>query len=165
MTDEQGEVYAQFVAEELDREWRRRHRLDTRGGAVLATSAGLVGLAAALGLLGPIAEEDQAVAIRVGYLVAGVVIMAAAIAALIGGWLHSYKVLDANDIYQLLRENWEESSVTARNRVAYFRATTIDTLRKGSDKKARTLLVALVLQVVGTVALVTVAVAANWSAL
>ena len=155
MTD-QGEVYADFVATELEQERRRRERLDARSNATLVASAGLVGLITALGVLDPISLQQQSLTVRQGFVLATGSIMVSAVLALLGAWAHGYKVLSEDEIPRMLGECWGESRVTARSRVAKFNAETLGTLRRGNNTKAIQLLWAHVLQLLGGAGLVAV---------
>jgi hypothetical protein len=159
MTD-QGEVYADFVAIELEQERHRRDRLDAKSNATLVTSAGLVSLVAALGILDPVSLQQQPLIVRWGFVVAAASLMISAVLGLLAGWLHVYTVLSERAVRRrMLNECWGESQVTARSRVAQFNAETLDTLRQGNNTKARQLLWAHALQVLGGSGLVAVALA------
>jgi hypothetical protein len=86
--------------------------------------------------------------------------MASAVLALFAGWLHGYQVLDSDGVTKLLTRHWDESEVMARSRVAQFNADTLSTLRSGNDTKAIKLMVAHVLQLLGLLLLLAVALGA-----
>jgi hypothetical protein len=67
----QGEVYAQFVAAELEQERKRRELLDTRATATIAASAALIGLAVAVGIFDPGSLSKQQPAVLGGVFLLG----------------------------------------------------------------------------------------------
>lgn len=158
MSTEQGEVYAEFIAVELQHERQRRERLDARATATVVTSGALVTLATTLGILDPVSIRTQPAVLRSTFVVATALIMVSVVVALVGGWLHGYEVLGSAGLRRMVTSSWKEGSVTARSRVAQFNVMTLDALREGNNRKARKLLAAHVLQVVGIAGLVIVAV-------
>jgi protein-S-isoprenylcysteine O-methyltransferase Ste14 len=160
MTD-QGEVYAQFVAGELEHERKRREVLDARANGTIVTSAAFVGLAVAVGIFDPASLSKQAALLRGGFVLGSVLVMVSAIVALWAGWLHGYKVLDEEDVRRLVTDpDWGDTSVDARGKVAQFNATTLDTLRSGNNKKSKKLLISHGFQLGGLLLFLAVAVAA-----
>jgi hypothetical protein len=162
-TPNQGEVYAQFVAAELEHERKRRERLETRATATIAASAALVGLAVAVGIFDPVSLSKQRPAVLGGvFLLGAVLILVSAVLAIWAGWLHGYKVADIEDVDKLLSaDHWGESQVTARGRVAWFNARTLDTIRSGNNKKSRKLAISHGLQLAGVLLLLAVALTAT----
>jgi hypothetical protein len=156
MADPQGEVYAQFVASQLENERKRRETLDSRATGTMATSAAFVGLIAAVGLFAPSTLLAHPGALRRAFLTAAVLTTLSALLALWAGWLHRYDVLEAGDVRRLLIDDWADTPVTARGKVAQFNARTLATLRKGNDAKAIKLAIAHVLQLVGLLLLLVV---------
>lgn len=156
----QGEVYAKFVADELGFERQRRERLDARGSALLATSGALAALATALGLVDPRGLATQPSAVRLTYSLAALILLSSAITAFTSAWLHGYKVFKAGSLVTFLESSWADPTVVARGRVARINAETFLTLREGNNAKARKLLIAHVLQVIGSAGFLAVAV---WS--
>lgn len=157
---DQGQTYAGFVAGELDQERKRRELLDGRATGTIASSAALVGLAVAVGIFDPDSIADGPRWLRWGFLLGAGFTMASAVLALFAGWLHGYQVLDSDGVTKLLTRHWDESEVMARSRVAQFNADTLSTLRSGNDTKAIKLMVAHVLQLVGLLLLLAVALGA-----
>jgi hypothetical protein len=161
-TANQGEVYAQFVAAEVDQERKRRERLDARGTATITASAALLGLAAAIGIFDPASLSKQPIALAGIFVVGALLILVSAVLAMAAGWLHGYKVADIEDVDKLLSaDHWGESQVTARGRVAWLNARTLNTLRAGSDEKSNKLLISHRFQLVGMVLILVVALAAT----
>jgi hypothetical protein len=160
MTD-QGEIYAQFVAGELEHERTRREMLDARASGTVTTSTAFVGLIAAVGLLGHDVLVGQPGPLQRTFLVAAVLTAMSALFAVWARWLHSYEVLDANQIRRLLTDDWRDTPVTARSKVAQFNAETLDTLRSGNNAKSVKLVISHVLQLVGLLMILTVALAAT----
>lgn len=157
----QGEVYAQFVAGELEHERKRRERLDTRATTTIAASAALVGLAVAVGIFNPATVSKQPVLLGLAFLVGAALILISAVLAVWAGWLHGYDVLDEKEVRRLVTDpDWGDSSVDARGKVAQFNAITLDTLRPGNNKKAIKLLISHALQLAGMVLILAVAFAA-----
>lgn len=160
MTD-QGEVYAHFVADELEHERRRRAVLDARANGTIVTSAAFVGLAVAVGIFDPASLSTQAVLLRAGFALSAALVMTSAVVALLAGWLHGYEVLDEQDVRRLVTDpDWGDHPVDARGKVAQFNATTLETLRSGNNKKSEKLLISHGFQLGGLLVLLAVAVAA-----
>jgi hypothetical protein len=158
---EQGEVYAQFVAGELEHERKRRERLDTRASATIAASAALVGLTVAVGIFDPASISKQSIWLEVAFLVGALLILISAVLAVWAGWLHDYDVLDEKEARRLVTDpDWGDTSVDARGKVAQFNAITLDTLRPGNNRKAIKLLISHALQLAGMVLILSVAFAA-----
>jgi uncharacterized membrane protein YcjF (UPF0283 family) len=164
----QGEVYAQFVAAELEHERKRRERLDTRATATIAASAALVGLAVAIGIFDPASLSKQRPAVLGwAFLVGALLILVSAVLAMWAGWLRPYDVLARQRVRQLLSDpDWGDTPVDARGKVAQANAQTLDTLRSGNNKKAIKLLISHACQLAGISLLLAVALAAAvWSIL
>jgi hypothetical protein len=157
----QGEVYAQFVAGELEHERKRREVLDARANGTIATSAAFVGLAVAVGIFNPASLSQQAALLRGGFVLGAVLVMISAVVALWAGWLHGYQVLDEEQVRRLVTDpDWGDTPVDARGKVAQFNATTLDTLRSGNNEKSKKLLISHGFQLGGLLLLLAVAVAA-----
>lgn len=146
----QGEVYAQFVAAELEHERKRRERLDTQATATIATSAALVGLAVAIGIFDPAGLSKQPAVLGVVFLLGALLLLVSAVIALLAGWLHEYAVLDRKQVRRLVTDpDWGDALVDARGKIAQFNATTLDTLRSGNNTKSRKLWISHWFQLVG----------------
>lgn len=157
MTD-QGEVYAQFVSGELEQERKHRERLDARATATIAASTALVGLAVAVGIFDPASISKQPIALQGVFVLAASFVLLSAVLAVWAGWLHGYKVADIDDLDKLLSaDHWGEGQITARARVAWFNARTVDSLRPGNNTKSKKLLISHILQLVGLLLLLAVA--------
>jgi len=154
---EQGEVYAQFVAVELEHERKRRERLEARATATIATSAALLALAAALGIFDPDSLLKQPNLVQGAFFVGAFFVVLSAVLALWAGWLHGYDVLDEEEVWRLLIDDWGDDSDDARGKVAQFNSKTLRSLRPGNDSKALKLVISHVLQFVGLLLLLAVA--------
>ena len=121
-----GEVYAQFVAGELEHERKRRERLDARATATIAASAALVGLAVAIGIFNPASLSKQPSALGGVFLLGALLILVSAVLALVAAWLHEYDVLDRGQVRRLVTDpDWGDTPVDARSKVAQFNANTL----------------------------------------
>lgn len=158
---DQGEIYAQFVAGELEHERKRREQLDARANGTIVTSAGLLGLAVAVGIFDPGSLSEQTIALRRLFLVGAALTVISALFAMWAGWRHGYKVADSEDVSKLLTDCWGESQATARGRVAWFNSQTLETLRSANKSKSIKLVSSHVLQLMGLLLFLTAALAAT----
>lgn len=152
---EQGRTYAAFIGRELDAERDRRKTFDARGMTVVTVSGSLTTLLAAAGAF---------VSGQTGFRLPSTVIWpltvtlaAFAIAALCGiatTYPWPYGVAQESDLRVILKERWHTTTEpSARNYVAMNDVYTIEKLRKGNKRKARSLIAALCFQVAGLGAL------------
>jgi hypothetical protein len=158
----QGEIYAQFVASELEHERKRRERLDARATATITTSAALVGLAVAIGIFNPASLSKQPIVLGGAFLLGALLILVSAVLAIWAGWLHAYDVLHHTQVRRLVTDpDWGDHPWDARGKVAQFNAKTLASLRSGNNKKSKKLLISHVLQLTGMVLILAVALAAT----
>jgi hypothetical protein len=158
----QGEIYAQFVASELEHERKRRERLDARATATITTSAALVGLAVAIGIFDPASLSKQPIVLGGVFLLGALLILVSAVLAIWAGWLHAYDVLHRTQVRRLVTDpDWGDLPWDARGKVAQFNAKTLASLRSGNNKKSKKLLISHVLQLSGMVLILTIAFAAT----
>ena len=157
-----GEVYAQFVAGELEHERKRRERLDARATATIAASAALVGLAVAIGIFNPASLSKQPSALGGVFLLGALLILVSAVLALVAAWLHEYDVLDrgAGAPARHGPRLGRHSSGRAQQGRPVQRQH-LDTLRKGNNKKSKKFWISHWFQLAGMVLILAVAFAAT----
>ncbi|GAA0588972.1 hypothetical protein GCM10010172_87450 [Paractinoplanes ferrugineus] len=151
---EQGKTYAAFVEAELKTERERRTIYDTRGQAVVTTSAGLVTLLVALATLvrqgGPKAFPGAAIAPLVVALVA---LAGAAALGILASWNFRYAVVKSTTLGVMTGAHWTDHEVDARNVVATAQIRSFHSLREANNRKALLLTGALASQLLALVAL------------
>jgi len=140
----QGEVFAAFAATELENERARRAALDARGASIVTASASLGTLVAGFASLATRSTtyhpSDPVVFTSVAALVSFV---AAAALGLWGNRTVPYDVADAGTLKIMATERWASHDVDASNIVMRINVSTLDSLREGNNRKARTLSQAL----------------------
>jgi hypothetical protein len=152
--EDQGKTFAAFAQRELEAERERRKAFDARGVAVVTTAASLTTLLAAVGAF---------VSSRQGFKLPGSAVVplivtlgsfvAAAVLGIAATWLTRYAVTPPATLGEMLTTRWRTDEVDARNFVAVQDVKTIKSLRNGNNKKSWWLIAALVVQVVGLLAL------------
>ena len=141
-----GAKYASFVEQELKAERARRGTLDGRGQAVVTTSGALVALLSAVGAI---------VINRKGFVLPAVAryplfsALSFFVIATFFGILvtinFKYEVASKETLSKL-RGHWADSDNVAMRNIVATNVMTIATLRRGNDKKATLLFVALFAQ-------------------
>lgn len=142
-----GARYASFVEQELKAERDRRVTLDGRGQAVVTTSAGLVALLGAVGAI-VINRKDFALPAVARYplLSALILFVAATGFGILATINFKYDVASKETLAELVRAHLTDADDIALASILTTNVTTIVTLRRGNDKKAALLLVALFAQ-------------------
>jgi hypothetical protein len=141
-----AERYVSFVEQELKAEKDRRETLDGRGQAVVTTSGALVALLGAVGALvidrnGFVLPSDA----HYPLLAALVLFVAASLLGILVTIDFRYAVASAETL-DLMEKHLTDSDQTARKSIVGTNVKTIVTLRRGNNKKASFLFVALFTQ-------------------
>jgi Na+/melibiose symporter-like transporter len=147
LTD-QGSVYVEFIVAEIQREYDRRDRIDTRCAALVTAAAGLItisfaALAALKGKNAPIHGVSLAC-----ITVTVIAFVSSAVLATLAAANWSYEVAKSSTLSEMLSSHWQDSQVTARNHTARINVRTLRTLRTGNNRKSTLFLAALLSQVV-----------------
>lgn len=151
-----GVVFTDFAEKELRAERDRRDVLDGRGSAVLSTSSTLVTIMVALGAFASGSSGfGIAPASWVLFLLALIAFLFAGLFGLLAQRLIPYQKTRADQLRRWRKSDsaWHETANLARRAVTEANITTIDTLRVGNDRKAKTVAVAHTCQLVGLVIL------------
>lgn len=133
-----GEVYGDYIREELDRQLARKTSFETRGLSVITTAGTLVTLLFALATLST-REEQTFVLPRTAQiiLVISVVCFLVAIAAALATNLPvAYKHVLPSELRTAVKESWDDSASVARRRVAHTRVDALESARKLNGVKA-----------------------------
>lgn len=151
---EQGEAFAAFIEGEVKAERDRRASLDARGLAVVTTSGSLTTLLAAVGAF---VSARGGFGLPTGTIfpltVTLVAFSLAAVCGLLASHNRQYDVADRTTLALMVGEKWPTSEVDARNVVADLNARTVDSLRRGNNKKATLLMAGLAFQLLALAAL------------
>lgn len=154
-SDTAGSIYAALFEDQLKEESARKASLESRGLAVISTSAALVSLLLALAaLLTKGANFELPGAARAPLVLSCVLFVGAALLGLSANWPLNYRQLAVADLRGLLSEElWEGSSAVASRRVAEARAGVLETARKLNHVKGRLLIAAMLAEVAAVAAL------------
>ncbi len=128
----------------------RRATLDSRGLAVLTTSAGLVTLLVVV--TSWITGKDYRVTSTISVVLiglSGAAFIAAAVLGLLANRLRAYKVTSQESLELLLGEMWGNTETTARSTVAQLQLRSLLSLRAGNNSKVNQLEAALWTQIGG----------------
>jgi hypothetical protein len=144
----QGSVYTEFIASELKREYERRDRIDTRAAATVTGAAGLITIS--LAALAVIKGKDFVVhgAALVSLFIALLFFVASATLATAAAINWPYLVAKPDTLKTMLSaSHWTDTEVTAMNSTAQLNCRTLNSLRRGNDRKSDLFLAALAGQV------------------
>lgn len=150
-----GSLYAALFEDQLKEESARKASFESRGLAVISTSAALVSLLLALAALVSGADTfDLPPEARVFLIMSCILFVAAALLGLSTNWPLAYRQLAIVDLKSLLDEKlWEGSFAVASRRVAEARAGVLQQARKLNRLKGRLLLAGMLVEVTAVVAL------------
>ena len=146
MTDN-GPKYVSFVDQELKAERERRTTLDGRGQAIVTTSGALVALLSAVGVI--VSHRSSFVlpqAARYPLVAALVLFVIAAFLGILATMNFKYDVVSRDSLAQMVRRHWPDTDDVAAKNIATANVNTTVTMRRGNNKKAVLLLVALFAQ-------------------
>jgi len=146
---EQGEVYAAFIDAELKSEHTRRADLDVRAQGSATSSSAFVALAGTLTALAVGKDHTIRHDSARGVLLSMFLLLTATGLALLAHGTKPYDVTDAGTLDKMLRVHWTDKEVDARNVTAEQNVKTIESLRKGNNRKAGLLVGSHVLQMSG----------------
>jgi hypothetical protein len=153
----EGEVYADYVKEQLAQEYDRRASLDTRLAAVVSTSGVLTTLLVGLSAFSrgtEAAKSSLGGAVLIAAILGVLAFVVAAVLAIIGSWLIPYVPgPDYASLEKIRTERWADDSATSRNISTWYRAQAIKSLRSGNNRKAALVQKALIAQGVAVAAL------------
>lgn len=152
MMYEQGSEWVAFIAKELDREYGRRDRLNTRSATTITSATTLVTVS--LAVVAVLKGQHLAVSgvLRVGSLLSALVLLlAAAVLSILAGVTRSrLEVAAVNDMNRMLGgELWGADNADARNYTAQLNLVAIRSLRMGNGFKYRFLALSLLTQALG----------------
>jgi hypothetical protein len=144
----QGETYGVFIESQLQREFDRREKADSRGLTIIASSTGLITISVAgVALL----KGKEYVFSGFSVTSLGASLAAFLIAAILGiltAANRPYSVASIKSLNLMTTDHWTDSEITARNYSAKLNIRTLATLREVNNRKAWLLTAALVAQVV-----------------
>ncbi|MFC4628023.1 hypothetical protein ACFO6V_07255 [Promicromonospora alba] len=155
---EQGRTYAEYIIRELETERERRATLDARGASVVAVSASLATLLAAVGAF--VSGQDDFILPKGAVAPLTLTLLAFAAASACGisaTFLWRYSAPAVESLSAMVTGKWMTDEVDARNYVARLDLEAIRSLRVRNMYKARWLIAAFFFQLSGLV-LLTVAV-------
>lgn len=139
--------YVLFFEQELKSERERRTALDGRGQAVVTTSGALVALLSAVGAI--VIHRSTFVfpgSARYPLVGALVLFVVAAFLGILATMNFKYDVVSMDSLGEMLRSHWIDSDEVALKNIAAANVSTIVTMRRGNNKKAALLLMALFAQ-------------------
>ena len=150
MTENASAVYLDHITSLKDDEIDRRSVLEGRGGAIAASSSGLLALVLAVTIF--ISGADlvfrNSVAIIL-LIVSGILFIVAAIAgAIVQGFSFKHSVTSLDTVGKMIDEHWSDLEAAARKQCARRLKDTISTLRSGNDSKALVASIAIGVQIV-----------------
>lgn len=160
--DEQGSEWVAFIAKELDREYDRRDRLNTRAATAITSATTLVTVS--LAVVAVLKGQHLTVSgvLKVGSLLGALVLLlvAAVLSILAGATRSRFEVAAVNDMNRMLGEElWGADNVDARNYTAQLNLVAIRSLRKGNGFKYQFLVLSLFTQAIGVLLLAVFAIA------
>jgi hypothetical protein len=144
----QGVTYSAFIDAQLQTERRRRETLDARGLAVVTTSGGLVtGLTAITAFVGSGRTYVMPSRAVLPLTLALVTLTFAAGLGIITNRAIAQEVVSTNTLIRIRTTHWTDDETDARNFIAAANIKMIESLRRGSNTKAKWLRGALSAQV------------------
>jgi hypothetical protein len=148
-------VYLPLLEKLLIQENSRKSSLEQRGSAVITTSGVLVSLIFALAA---VVVDAQGFALpgvsRMFLIVALTLFVLAAVAGIISNWPLSYQQIRIEDMHRLVSvKNWHGPPEIAAQRVAESRVAILERARRLNRRKARAVLVAMILQILAVIGL------------
>jgi hypothetical protein len=151
------DVYAPLVENQLEEERARKTSLEQRGVAVISTSGVLVSFLFGLAAVVTNAKNfDLPGAARVLLVVTVALFVLAAVGGLVSNWPLNYHQVQIANLHRLVsKENWNAPPRIAAQRVAESQVFILERARKLNALKARTLLAALITQILAVTALAT----------
>lgn len=155
MSETAGSIYGALFEDQLKEEYARKTSFESRGLAVISTSAALVTLLLALGALVSKTDTFDLAPDATVFLIASCVLfVVATVLGLSTNWPLSYKQLAIDDLDRLLDDKfWGQSSGEARRHVAEGRFGVLERARKLNGLKGNLLLAGMAVEVAATVAL------------
>jgi hypothetical protein len=164
---EVGKEWASFIEKQLQAEEARRSSVVTRGGAAVASAAGLVTLVLALFavFLGKDFQTSGVVAIALGVAVLALLASAVCGVVIVSPWKYGYsKIPSLREMTQSPGDpgrsvdddapSWETSEEEARRATAEANVDAIEALKSGTDTQVKWLTAAAISQLVAVAALV-----------
>jgi hypothetical protein len=146
----QGEIYAEFMQDQLAAEETRKISLEQRGLALITSS----GVLAAFGF-GALALFRRRDAIPLPAAAVYLLVCAAAallIGAIMGLVANSpmrHRAINPTGMAETMREHWTDDDATARARVTSTRARLLESTRDTNDRRALALLGAMAAEALG----------------
>lgn len=152
---EQGTGWADFIHDQLDREYSRRDVLNTRAAVAVTSATGLVTIV--LAVVAVIKGKDFTLTggALVALCVAMLALLGSAVLAVLAGVSWRYRVTSTGSMRSMLADHWTDSEVDARYITAFCNLQTIASLRAGTTLKAHLLLAAAAAQVLAILAIAT----------
>jgi len=160
--DEQGSEWVAFIAKELDREYDRRDRLNTRSATAITSATTLVTVSLAVVAVLKGQHFTTSGFLKLGSLLGALVLLliAAVLSILAGATRSPFEVAAVNDMNRMLGEElWGADKVDARNYTAQLNLVAIRSLRKGNGFKYQFLVLSLFTQAMGVFSLAVFAIA------
>lgn len=145
-------MYAAYVEAESKAERERRATIDTRGLAVVTSSATFTTIALALSSVLPSFGRPGSSGLGL-FTVAVALLVVACCMGVLSTLNLSYEVGSTETAQRMLTDRWTDDEVDARNLVATLHLATTRRLRQGNGRKSRLLLLALSAQALGVVLL------------
>jgi hypothetical protein len=144
-----GDVYAELIAENLERQAARKSSIEQRGLAVISTSAALVTLQFAL--VAVVVDHDSfelEPAQQVALGVSLALFVAAAVLGLLTNNTRSYNYVSTSQLERLTEPaTWRASRREAQRRLARAHVVMLRTARARNGAKARLLRLAIIFEV------------------
>lgn len=152
-----GDAYERLITETLQEERSRKQSIEQRGTNVITSSAAIAGALLGLVAISPSATFESfppsgLILIATGFIGLG----AAAVLALLSNWPFAYEELDPDELRRLLEPNfWDAKGSVGERRAAEVRIDVIANARVQNGRKAILLTLAMGVQILAVIALVT----------
>jgi hypothetical protein len=148
-----NDLYAAFIASELNAENARRDSINSRAAAGLTGSVGLVTLV--LAVFAVLIGKDFVLTgwAKTFLVIALMALLVAAVFAVAGGFPWRLRLTAPETLHAMLDSHSNDSEDTARDAVAFCNTTVIESLRSGTAIKVWFLLGAGICQIVAVAAL------------
>jgi hypothetical protein len=149
---DQGREWIEFIGKELDREYERRHSINSRSAGSITSATALVTVS--LAVVAVVKGEHYTVVRPLHvWLLAGALLLllsAAVLGILAGATGGRFSLAAVNDMERMLgAELWGINDIDARNYTAQLNLLAIRTLRAGNTLKHRFLVQAFASQALG----------------
>lgn len=134
---EQGKTYCAYIEFELKAERDRRTMFDARGQILVTTAGTLVTVMAGVAAFVRTGAGFGLPRPALGALAVALFgLGSAAACGIVAGWNYLYAAATPKTLDRMISDRWGDDEIDARNHVATAQIWTIETLRRGNNRKA-----------------------------